>query len=317
MGTVFIDRKDLTIKVDGNTIVFYSKGKNSGSIPIGPLKRVIIVGNMMIDTSVIYKLIKNQISIAFLTGKLKYSGIIYGPMHNNGFLRVKQYEKSLTSFAVDMAKNIVMDKISSQINFLEEIKNSKLVMLIQVNQALQSLSAKLKLLSEQTLPIESLRGVEGSASAMYFSVYSNLYPQSFNFTKRTKRPPTDSVNAMLSLCYTLVHFEIVREIQLIGLDPTIGFYHQFEYGRESLACDIVEGFRVDVDRFVYRLFKEKHFTSRDFMKDLTQGGVYLKKSGRKIFYPIYEEWAQNERTKWREKVRAVAKTIYEENTLSY
>jgi CRISPR-associated protein Cas1 len=182
---------------------------------------------------------------------------------------------------------------------------------MDAQQSIQSLTNKIDLVKNAN-SIDSLRGIEGSSQAVYFSVYTKLYPDSYGFEKRTRRPPTDPVNAMLSLCYTMLHYETVREIQLIGLDPTIGFYHQFEYGRESLACDIVEIFRVDVDRFVYEIFKKNELSKRDFMKDESTGGVYLKKSGRKKFYPLYEEWATEERQKIREKVRALARRILDE-----
>lgn len=136
------------------------------------------------------------------------------------------------------------------------------------------------------------------------------------FSKRTKRPPKDPVNAMLSLCYTLLHFELLREIQLIGFDPTIGFYHQFDYGRDSLACDLTELYRTDVDRFVYSLFKNDLFRKRDFKKDLNEG-VYLKKSSRKRFYPLWENWAQTLRPILREEVRGFANRIAEEDSLSF
>jgi CRISPR-associated protein Cas1 len=117
------------------------------------------------------------------------------------------------------------------------------------------------------------------------------------------------VNAVLSLCYTLLHYEMVREIESIGLDPTIGFYHQFDYGRESLACDLVEPYRPDVDTFVYELFRTRHLTARDFAEDDERPGCYLKKGSRRRFYPAYEEWARGMRPQWVEEVRNLARRI--------
>ncbi|GAB5046956.1 CRISPR-associated endonuclease Cas1 [Thermodesulfovibrio sp. TK110] len=316
MGTVFIDRKDIYLKTDGNSIDFYSKGKKQGSLPISPLKRVVIIGNIKLQTSVIHKLIKNDVTVVFFTGKLKYTGIIYGPMHNNGHLRVKQYEKSINPSALQLAKEIVARKIHSQIEFLKDFVYIKPILSMNSQEIKEKLLNKIETLKTVS-SMDSLRGIEGTAQALYFSIYTKLYPDSYGFNKRTRRPPQDPVNAMLSFCYTLLHYETVREIQFIGLDPTIGFYHQFEYGRESLACDIVEMFRVDVDRFVYELFKERHITVRDFMKDITQGGVYLKKSGRKKFYPLYEQWAQPIRQKLRDSVRELAKRIINEKDIVF
>lgn len=317
MSTVFIDRKDIEIRTDGNSLSFYSAGKKIGNLPLAPLKRIVIIGNIKIETSVLYKLINKGISVIFLTGKLKYGGMLNGPIHNNGLLRVKQYEKSISEFAQKFSKELIIRKINSQRQFILEIKEIKPILSMHIDRAIEILERIITNLEKSPISNESLRGLEGSASSTYFAIYSKIFPDSLKFLRRIKRPPKDPVNAMLSFCYTLLHYEIVREIQLIGLDPTIGFYHQFEYGRESLACDLVEIFRVNIDRFVYELFKERHLISRDFMKDEESGGVYLKKAGRKKFYPLYEQWAQEQRPLWREEVQSLARRILEEeNALS-
>ncbi len=311
MGTVFIDRKDIELKVDGNSIAFYSNGKRQGGIPLTPLKRVVIVGNVKLDTSFIYKLVRNGISIVFFTGRLKYCGIINGPLHNNGYLRVKQYEKSIRNFAQVISKELISEKILSQKQFIIEMKQINPTLSMDINKAIETVDKTLNTLTETFPSIESLRGIEGSISSIYFSLYCKLFPPSLKFYKRVKRPPTDPVNAMLSFVYTLIHYEIVREIQLIGLDPTIGFYHQFEYGRESLACDLVEKYRVSVDRFVFEIFKNRHLSSKNFTKDEQTSAVYLGKAGRKKFYSLYEEWAQQQRSLWRKEVEKLARRILE------
>lgn len=312
MSTVFIDRKDIEIRVEGNSLNFYAKGKKEGSLPLAPLKRVVIIGNLKIETATFYRLINHDISIVFFTGRLKYGGTLNGPVHNNGLLRLKQYEKTLSDFPIIFSKELIKRKIISQRDFISEIRQIKPALSMQADRTIEIFERILLNLDREPPSIESLRGIEGSATSIYFSVYSKIFPESLKFKKRVRRPPKDPVNAMLSFCYTLLHYEIVREIQLIGLDPTIGFYHQFEYGRESLACDLVELYRVDVDRFVYELFKEKVLTPRDFMSDEDSGGVYLKKNGRKNFYPLYEQWAQKHRAFWREEVQSLARRILEE-----
>lgn len=315
MSTVFIDRKDIEIKIDGNAINFYSKGEREGSLPLAPLKRIVIIGSAKIETSVLHKLLDNGISVLFLTCKLRYAGILSGALHNNGLLRIKQYEKSLSDFSINFAKEIIKRKITYQMDFIREIKEIKPALTMQVDRTSEILDNAIKKIDKSCSTLETLRGIEGSASSVYFMTYCRIFPDSLKFNKRVKRPPKDPVNAMLSLCYTLLHYEIVREIQLIGLDPTIGFYHQFEYGRESLACDLVELFRVSVDKFVYEIFKEKHLKSRDFMRETESQGVYLKKSGRKNFYPLYEQWAQIQRPTWREEVQNLARRILEKEDI--
>ncbi|MBI5307893.1 MAG: CRISPR-associated endonuclease Cas1 [Planctomycetes bacterium] len=259
MGTLYIDRKGYHIKLDGESIVFYLEGKREGIVPIRPLDRVIIAGSNTIDTSVLNKLADNGCNVIFLSGRgLQYRGVLTGRIHNNGILRVKQYEKSLNNdFVITLSKEITLEKIEKQREFLGEaikITGSENVKetFCNVFGILEHIAEGITLGCES---LESLRGYEGAASNAYFSAFTALFPELLGFKTRTRRPPKDPVNAMLSLCYTLIHYEAVREIQVIGLDPTIGFYHCFDYGRESLACDLIEPFRPMADRFVWELFK--------------------------------------------------------------
>ncbi len=157
--------------------------------------------------------------------------------------------------------------------------------------------------------IESLRGLEGSAANAYYRAFSLLFPPSLGFHSRVRRPPTDPVNALLSLIYTFLHFEMVREIECLGLDPMIGFYHSFEYGRESLACDLIEPFRPDVDRLVFNVFKNEQLTINDFKKETSNNSCYLKKKSRKKLFLLYESWAKNERPLWTEEAKNLARRI--------
>lgn len=309
MGTLYIDKKEIHVKLDGDAIAFYEKGEKTGIVPLNPLKTVIITGNVTIDTSVLKRLADLGIYVIFLSGKrMRFCGSLRGKTHKNGFLRLKQYEKSLSKFSLEISKELITKKINNQKEFLTEIGKEKPEKTLIIEPVIGTLSKNIvSLLSSESL--DTVRGLEGSSSSAYFSAYIHFFPSSLNFTKRTKRPPLDPVNAMLSLCYTRVHYELVREIEISGLDPTIGFYHQFEYGRESLACDLVEVFRTEVDRFVYRLFRDRDLTARDFAKDDERPGVYLKKSGRKKFYPLYETWSQTLRSRFREEVRNFARRI--------
>lgn len=310
MGTLYIDRKDIVVKLDGSALAFYANGEKEGSVPIKPLKRVIVAGNIMLETSVLHRLANEDISVLFLSGKRqRFCGMLHGRLHNNGLLRVKQYERSLSPFTMEISTDIVRRKISKQREFLMHIREHRPDLRLKMTEASEVLGRIFEELKRPDIEMETLRGFEGGAAATYFSAYTEAFPDSLNFTNRNRRPPEDPVNAMLSLCYTLLHYEMVREIEVIGLDPVIGFYHQFEYGRESLACDLVELYRPDVDRFVWEIFRDRVFTSRDFAEADERPGCYLKKESRKKFYPVYEEWANKMRPVWVEEVRTLARRI--------
>ncbi|MBF0520250.1 MAG: CRISPR-associated endonuclease Cas1 [Nitrospirae bacterium] len=330
MGTLYVDKKGIHIKEDGNALAFYANGNREGIVPVKPLNRVVIVGSVTIESSALHKLAQEGITVVFLSGRsLRVNGIFHGSLHNNGILRVKQYEKSVTGFSKVISLEIIKKKVESQCGLLKDAINErpdKRLQLFNAIKVIESISEKITILSEigtgdwthsndaqdcfQKLPDKAaIMGLEGGAASTYFQAYTELFASSLNFSKRTKRPPEDPVNAMLSLCYTILHYEMVREIEVIGLDPFIGFYHTFEYGRESLACDLIELFRASVDKFVWYLFREREFTIRDFFQDGTKPGCYLKKECRKKFYPIYEEWAKEMRPKYIETVRELARRI--------
>lgn len=313
MGTLYIDRKELHVRLDGDALAFYANGEREGIVPINPLRRVIMVGNITLETSVLNRLANDNISVLFLSGKRnRFCGMLHGKLHNNGVLRVKQYEKSLSSFPMDVSLDIVKRKIEGQRELLLHIREQRPELRLRMTAASQVFERILEEIKKPDIEIETLRGFEGGASATFFGAFTEAFPDSLDFTNRNRRPPQDPVNAILSLCYTLVHFDIVREIEVIGLDPVIGFYHQFDYGRESLACDLIEPYRPMVDRFVWEIFRERTFTVRDFAMNDERPGCYLKKESRKRFYPMYEEWVQITRSLWIEDVRGLARRIMDE-----
>lgn len=327
MGTLYIDRKDIQVKLDGNALAFYAKGEREGMVPITPLKRVVIVGNITLESSVLNRLADHGITVIFLSGRSgRFHGMLHGRLHNNGLLRIRQYQKSLTSFALEYAVEIVESKVARQTTFLTDTMKQRPDLRFPLTSAVNILHTVARKLSDLSMAptivpenenqgneggfvLKSLVGLEGSASAAYFSGYTKLFPPSLEFTGRNRRPPRDPVNAVLSLCYTMLHYEAVGSIETVGLDPTIGFLHQFEYGRESLACDLVEIHRPMVDQFVWGLFRERNFTDRDFTYEKERPGCYLKKESRKRFYPQYETWAKTLRHHLTDAVRSLARRI--------
>jgi hypothetical protein len=153
----------------------------------------------------------------------------------------------------------------------------------------------------------SLRGLEGAGAAAYFEGFADLLPERLKFSGRNRRPPRDPVNAMLSLGYTLLHAEAVLALYGAGLDPFVGFYHALDFGRESLACDLVEPLRVEVDQHALMLFRSEKLRAEDF--STTESGCLLGKAGRARFYAEWEPLAARLRKLLAESVSDVASAI--------
>jgi CRISPR-associated protein Cas1 len=152
-----------------------------------------------------------------------------------------------------------------------------------------------------------LRGLEGAGAAAYFEGFADLLPASLHFAGRNRRPPRDPVNAMLSLGYTLLHAEAVLALYGAGLDPFVGFFHALDYGRESLACDVVEPLRVEVEQHVLMLFRSEKLRADDF--SLAAGACLLGKAGRTRFYAEWEEPVARLRKRLADSVADVASAV--------
>jgi CRISPR-associated protein Cas1 len=137
--------------------------------------------------------------------------------------------------------------------------------------------------------MDELLGIEGSGTRDYFDVFDLLLNKNseFTFDKRTRRPPKDPVNSLLSFVYTILASEMVSAIQTVGLDPYFGFYHQLRYGRPCLALDLMEEFRTSIgDLVVLSLINRRQITESDFYE--SSGGWFLKNDAKKTFYAEYE-----------------------------
>jgi CRISPR-associated protein Cas1 len=175
MGTLYIDRKELHIRLDGQALAFYINGEREGLVPISPLKRVIVIGNVSIETPVLHKLSNENISVIFLSGKrLRFCGMLHGRLHNNGILRVKQYEKSLSPFSLEIAVDIVKRKVEGQKVFLLNVRESRADLRFPMTNAAGIFEKILGTLNTKDIKMETLRGLEGGASATYFQAFEAL-----------------------------------------------------------------------------------------------------------------------------------------------
>jgi CRISPR-associated protein Cas1 len=147
---------------------------------------------------------------------------------------------------------------------------------------------------------QQLMGYEGSLQRLAFHHWRQLLPKALGFTTRQRRPPPDPVNAALSLTYTLVHHDAVRQAKKHALDPQLGFYHRTAFGRQSLACDIMEPVRPKVEAWCAHLFIDGQLDKRHF--SVANGSCTLGKAGREIFYAAYDEQAKD----WQRQLDAAA-----------
>lgn len=154
-----------------------------------------------------------------------------------------------------------------------------------VTNSLQALIQK----ADEAPELDTLRGVEGYAAALYFKRLATFFPAAFPFTGRSRRPPRDAANALLSFAYTIVLSEVDAALRAAGFDPCLGFLHEISYGRPSLALDLLEPLRAPLcDLLVLRIFNHELLKPADFELNPEDGGTYLTRDGRKTFFIEYE-----------------------------
>lgn len=292
MQTLFIDRKGTEISVESKRLIIKSGLRPNHSFPLKNIERLVISASVYFSSTLLNRLTREGIQIVFIdTRHSNASTTAYGMMHNDAKRRLLQYRAAFdTTTQLVASKAIVYNKVRGQQHTLRKIlfkRPDKRLALFKSEQTLSNILTAIQHCED----IDSLRGHEGAAAAIYFNAFTQVFAPSLQFTQRNRRPPKDPVNAILSLTYTLLHSEAVKMLIAVGFDPFIGIYHKPDYGRESLACDFVEILRPHADYWVWRLFAEEtlrqhHFTQQAHKKNQA---CLLEKDGRGIYFPLYAQ----------------------------
>jgi CRISPR-associated protein Cas1 len=264
MATLALMEQGTTLGVEGEIFSVEREGQVIQQVRMAEVDEVLVFGSIALTPAAIAALLQRGIDTVFLTARGQYRGRLVGKPGRNVHLRLAQLDRLRDPvLAVPLARSLVGGKIANQRYILlraqREQKREDLA------EAIGTLRRLLETL-EIAEAIEAVRGLEGQAAALYFGAFGKCIrnPQ-FLFTVRTRRPPRDPVNAMLSFGYTLLGMAMESLTLRVGLDPMVGVFHAPEYGRPSLALDLIEEFRpVMVDTLVLRLVNRREVATEDF-----------------------------------------------------
>lgn len=272
-----------------------------GEARLADLHHVALFGNIQLSTQAIQALCHADIPITYFSGGGWFYGITRGHGLKNIFLRMEQFRLAMDpAFARRVSRGFVAGKI----------RNQRTMLMRNHGEPPAPAVARLREAARDALAaesLESLLGIEGAAAALYFGHFSGLLkheslapdeaaspifaggPQlTFDFTHRNRRPPTDPVNALLSLAYSLLTKDCLIATLAVGFDPYLGFYHQPRFGRPALALDLMEEFRpLIAESAVIKAINTRVITPEDFVK--AGDAVNLSPAGRKRFFPVYEQ----------------------------
>ncbi len=308
MNTLFVDKRGIELKVDSNALTVYEQNKRVNTVPLAPLKRIFLQGDVLLSASVLAKLGEYGIGVVILYG-YKAEPILLMPLYGKDALRRQaQYKISQQALlCVSYARQLVSQKLHGHVLILKEMAALHPKVKLGLHNAIRRIESIMYSPLRQCSSLDTLRGLEGAAAACYFEAIASVLPPSLGFDGRNRRPPKDPFNALLSLGYALLHSEAVLALHAAGLDPYMGFYHVPDHGRESLACDLVEPLRHEIDRLCWRLVSEQVLTIKDFSQ--ADKMCQLNKAGRVRFYQAYETLLGSLRKKMWQQMRELGQLI--------
>lgn len=309
MRTLYIDRSQTVLNVEQERLLIQPpEADRPFSLPLSHIQTVIISAGIILASKVLLKFSQCGINMVVLSPRSAESYVFNPHTHGNVQRRLTQYALSLnTGWQLNYARMLIALRLGDQAKQLARLISSHPHAAYVLRQSITAIN-EIRQKCQHCSELNSLRGLEGSATRMFFSGLAAALPGWVRFGERNRRPPRDPMNVLLSLTYTLVHAEATRAIRGAGLDPMLGFYHQPHYGRDSLACDLTELLRGRAERWIMmlisrQLLRDSHFSSS------SKYPCILGKAGRAIYYEHLEAVMQRWRGILRRLARAWARSI--------
>jgi len=301
LNTLYVTSPDAYLALEGETVVVLREEEQLVRVPLHNLEGIVTFGYTGASPVLMRACADRNISLCFLTVNGRFQARILGRSHGNVTLRKSQYRLSDDEGkSASVAKNFIIGKVYNAKWIIERAIRDHSMRLD--TEALKNVSIHLsQTLGEiqKSVDLEQVRGLEGKAASLYFSVFNELILQQkefFYWTGRSRRPSTDNVNALLSFVYTLLANDCAAALETVGLDSYVGFLHRDRPGRISLALDLMEEVRgVVADRFVLtlinkRIINEKGFETRE------NGSVVMDDALRKTVLTAWQERKREELT---------------------
>lgn len=295
LNTLYVNTPDSYLASDGNNVIIKIKNNVVGRLPLQNFESIVTFSYSGVSPSLMQKCLEQGIRISFLSRSGRLKGRVVGEPRGNVYLRKTQFFNSENDAAsLLIAKNMIIGKVYNHRWIIERFIRDHGMQIDK--DKFKSISKELKEgldNLQQVNTVDSLRGIEGALATSYFSIFDNMIinqKNDFFYHGRSRRPPLDRLNALLSFSYSLLANECADALTANGLDPYEGFMHVDRPGRKSLALDLMEELRgVIADRFVLRLVNKKEIHGSDFFCK-PDGAYLLTDDARKLFL---SKWQNN------------------------
>jgi CRISPR-associated protein Cas1 len=289
MANLYITEQNSILRKTGDRLLVKKEDQVLLDVQCHKLGAVLIFGNVQFTTQAVHELMEHGIELAILTRTGKLVGQLTSPATKNIELRLRQFRRyDDPEFRLEYSKSLVAAKIANSLSLLKSYARNHPE--AAPTEAMDELN-RLQTAPKSAATLESLRGIEGTAARVYFRGLSETIRTDLPFDGRHKRPPTDPVNALLSLGYVMLFNEISSLLDGLGFDPYLGYFHAVDYGRASLAADLMEPFRAPVvDHFTLNLLNLGMFKIDDFKENPHGEAVYLKRESLQRYFVEYEKF---------------------------
>ena len=306
-NTLYVTTQGTYLARKGTNILVRVERKTRLSLPIHTIGGIVCFGNVACSPFVMGLCSEAGVGISFLSQNGRFLARVLGAQSGNVLLRRSQHTATFDpQTTAGTAKNIVAAKIANSRTVLQRAvrDHGNKMDLDTVNRAIARLASLLAELTGE-LTLERVRGIEGDAARTYFGVFDEMIlarKDHFFFHQRTRRPPKDNTNSLLSFIYALLTHDVTSACESVGLDPQMGFLHADRPGRPSLALDLMEEFRAFLgDRMALSLINRQQVDPKGFvhretgsveMDDKTRKTIlvaYQKRKDEEIFHPFLNE----------------------------
>lgn len=295
LNTLYVSTQGAYLHKDGQSVVVKIDGQERLRVPIHNLSGIVCFGNVLCSPFLLGFCADQQVAVSFLTEHGRFLASVQGPVNGNVLLRRAQYRVADNApWTLGVVKAVVAGKLVNTRHALrraarEQPRNAQPlgVAADRVRHLLQKLEA--------ASDTDTVRGYEGEAARTYFSSFNLMiarHDSGFAFAQRTRRPPLDPVNALLSFVYTLLLHDLTGAVEAHGLDPCVGYLHRDRPGRKGLALDLMEEFRACfADRLVLALINRQQVKPQGFLQS-ESGAVLMDEETRKTVLTAYQKRKQ-------------------------
>jgi CRISPR-associated protein Cas1 len=297
LNTLYVMTQGAYLHLEGETLVVEIERQKRLQVPLHHLGSVVIFGDIMVSPAALHRCAADGRGVVFLDRRGQFKARLEGPLTGNILLRQAQHHVP-NEQVLELARAFVVGKIR---NARQIVLRGARDSTSEADRAALRHSSQLLAGHIRRLPaaatLDQVRGAEGDSAHIYFTAIRHLLRHEarpyFSFEKRSRRPPLDRFNALISFVYTLLVHDCRSAIEAVGLDPQLGFLHAVRPGRPALALDLMEEFRPLMDRLALTLINRSQLAEKDF--ELRPGGaVYLSEVGRKTVLAAYQQRKQEE-----------------------